>query len=106
MIVCPVAVALNFTPLFMPTLLMTIPTIKVNEPAIFKIVEVPEFPCPKLNVGVFVAPVQSIFKQEQVNAASSVTVWPVPLKELASKKTLSEDVGKEAPGAPPLEADQ
>lgn len=58
----------------------------------------------KLSTGEFVAPVQSISRQ--FADSFNVTVALAGEKELALKNTLSALVGFEAPGAPPLEADQ
>jgi hypothetical protein len=55
-------------------------------------------------VGLFVAPVKSIFRQFAFTFI--VTVCPPAENEFASKKTLSADVGILAPLAPPLVVDQ
>src|SRR5512139_3629915 len=61
-------------------------------------------PAARWRVGLFVAPVHVM--SLQYAAASTVTVCPARLNELASKTTGSAEVGREAPGAPPEVADQ
>ena len=56
-------------------------------------------------VGVLVTPVHVISRQNAL-VIFIITVWPVMVKELASKKTLSSDVGKQFVGVPPVVSDQ